>query len=227
MEQTPVERALTLLGLAGSEPGASHPARASIGERDRRLLDLREALFGEELQGTAACPRCGEWLEVAFRTEDARVAPAERPGRDGLLLEVGGHEIRCRLPNSADLLEIGDAGPRGRHALLQRCIEEVRCGGDPIEGGQLPEELVSAAAEAMAEADPQAVAEVLLTCPGCDHRWPVAFDIASYLWTEIEAWAQRLVHDVHSLATAYGWSERDILALSAWRRARYLELAGS
>ena len=33
-----------------------------------------------------------------------------------------------------------------------------------------------------------------------------------------------LIDDVHRLAAAYGWSERDILALGPQRRAAYLEL---
>ncbi len=53
------------------------------------------------------------------------------------------------------------------------------------------------------------------------------FDILSYLWTEIEDWAQRLLVDVHTLAVSYGWSERDILALSPRRRRMYLELLGA
>jgi hypothetical protein len=32
------------------------------------------------------------------------------------------------------------------------------------------------------------------------------------------------LHQVHELATAYSWTEETVLALSAARRARYLEL---
>jgi hypothetical protein len=49
-------------------------------------------------------------------------------------------------------------------------------------------------------------------------------DIASYLWSEIHAWAGRMLRDVHALAAAYGWREADILAMSPWRRQAYLEM---
>jgi hypothetical protein len=52
------------------------------------------------------------------------------------------------------------------------------------------------------------------------------FDIVPYLWTEINAWAMRLLREIHSLATAYGWREADILAMSAVRRHWYLEMIG-
>ncbi|HUD55174.1 MAG TPA: hypothetical protein VMR02_08095 [Terracidiphilus sp.] len=42
--------------------------------------------------------------------------------------------------------------------------------------------------------------------------------------TQIEARARRLLYEVHTLAAAYGWSEREILSLSAPRRALYLEM---
>jgi hypothetical protein len=55
----------------------------------------------------------------------------------------------------------------------------------------------------------------------------MVFDVVSYLWGEIEDWAERLLRDVHSLAAAYGWSERDIVGMSALRRRLYLELANA
>jgi hypothetical protein len=44
------------------------------------------------------------------------------------------------------------------------------------------------------------------------------------LWAEIEVRAKRLLLEVHLLATAYGWSEAEILSLNAQRREFYLEM---
>jgi hypothetical protein len=76
----------------------------------------------------------------------------------------------------------------------------------------------------MAELDPQSDVELSLSCPNCGHAWRAPLDIASYFWSEVEAWAQRLLLEVHQLARGYGWSERDILAMSARRRRAYLEM---
>jgi hypothetical protein len=83
---------------------------------------------------------------------------------------------------------------------------------------------VAAVAEAMGRADPQAAAEIALTCPACAHRWTVAFDAGAFLWAEIQAWAQQILRDVHTLAAAYGWNEAEILALPPARRRAYLDL---
>jgi hypothetical protein len=55
----------------------------------------------------------------------------------------------------------------------------------------------------------------------------VLFDAGSFFWSELGAWARRLLHEIHSLARAYGWSESEILTLSPARRQAYLELIGS
>jgi hypothetical protein len=78
----------------------------------------------------------------------------------------------------------------------------------------------------MAKADPLADIQLALSCPFCGLGWKAAFDIVSFLWREIESLAGRLLRDVHTLAFAYGWHERDILALSPMRRQFYLALIG-
>jgi len=60
-------------------------------------------------------------------------------------------------------------------------------------------------------------------CPGAD-RFDAGFDIGSFLWAELDAWAARILGEVHELASVYGWSEHDILEMSAVRRQAYLHL---
>ena len=66
----------------------------------------------------------------------------------------------------------------------------------------------------------------MTTCPACGHDASITFDVVSYLWNEIDEWAKRVLVEVHVLAAAYGWSERDVLALSPRRRRLYLEMQG-
>jgi hypothetical protein len=90
---------------------------------------------------------------------------------------------------------------------------------------ELPDNVVDALAERMTAADPQAGVQLAVECPACGHSWEADFDIVSFFWSELNAWAQRTLYDVHTLARAYGWREGDILAMSAWRRQCYLEMA--
>jgi hypothetical protein len=158
-------------------------------------------------------------------------SPYKGEGREGvetLSLVHNGYQVRFRLPNSLDLVAIAGNGDvdATRQGLLERCLLTVHHDGAETAVDRLPAEVLDAVVGCMAEADPQADVQLDLTCPECEHRWQAAFDIVTYFWTEINAWAHRILREVHTLASAYGWREADILAMSAWRRAYYLELVG-
>jgi hypothetical protein len=65
---------------------------------------------------------------------------------------------------------------------------------------------------------------MILCCSSCKRELQAELDIVSFFWTEINSWAMRMLREIHSLASTYGWTESDILAMSAARRQVYLEL---
>ena len=89
----------------------------------------------------------------------------------------------------------------------------------------LSEDVMEAIASRLAAADPLAEVLIDLSCLACRHQWQVLLDIERFLWTKISVLARRLLQEVHALASAYGWTEREILALSPARRQSYLEMA--
>lgn len=209
---TLAERAVELLA-AGGHPAS--PDEVPVGERDALLAELRERIFGPTLEAVASCPSCGELVEAGFAAAELRAEHTGSPG-GALELEVEGTPVRVRLPTAADLVVVADAPDRdaGRALLLDCCLIDGKA-------GPLVEDAVSAA---LAEADPGAWIELALSCPGCGEGWSAPFDIVSFLWAEVEARARELVGEVHALASAYGWREEEVLALSAERREAYLEL---
>jgi hypothetical protein len=223
LQEGPVERGLTLLALASpDDPGTL--AALSIGERNRQLLALREALFGDRISALASCPRCGEALELELT---ARQLLAAAPTTDALAFASDGGEVRLRLPDSRDLLAAAQAPPeRAAAVLLERCLVSAHAAGAPVAADGLPEQLVDEAGRRLAEADPQADVRFALTCPACAHAWSAPFDVVQYLWAEVDAWAGRTLADVHALACAYGWTESEILRLSPARRESYLRMVG-
>jgi hypothetical protein len=143
-------------------------------------------------------------------------------------MPIHDYEVRFRLPDSSDLTAISacEEVAAAKQLLLARCLLEVRLDGQGQTVDQLPETILEAVSEHLAEADPQANVQLDLTCPTCAHTWSAAFDIVSYLWQEIDSWAQHILRAIHSLACAYGWREADILNLSARRRQFYLQMIG-
>ena len=221
--ESPARRALALLALASEVP-ADELAELTVGRRDAELLRLRECLFGPRVVSTTACPACGERVELDFDVSDVRVP--QEPPLGPLALEVDGFTLMVRLPTAGDLAAAAEArGVDGaRRSLLERCVVEAHESGEPRAAVGLPDAIVRTLGARLAEADPQAEVRLSLVCPECAHEWEALFDIALFLWRELEAWAERMLREVHALALAYGWREADVLALSAWRRRHYLRL---
>lgn len=244
LRQTPLERALTILGAARPDAPPDVLAALDVGRRDALLLELRERTFGTRLTSVVACSQCGERLEFSFGTDDIRVAPVDDASARQLSME--GYEVCFRPPDSRDLaaaalagadasdaadaldaLDPADTPDAQRTAMIARCVIDARRGGEPVPAQSLPAHVVDALEEGMRRAALQADVSIGIACPCCGHEWQAAFDIVSYFWSEIEACARRLLRDVHVLARAYGWHEREILAMSAARRQCYLDMVGA
>ena len=226
--QSPVQQALTLLAAACPETPLDALAQWSIGQRDARLLALREWAFGPQLVGLATCPGCNGAVELTLNVADILMEPTGEPA-EALSLKARDSEVRFRLPNSLDLAAIDgcEEAATARHLLLERCLLAVGDSGGERPPEPLPADIVEAIAERMARADPQADVQLALACPACGRQWQAAFDIVSFFWSEIDAWARRILRDVHILASAHGWREADILAMSPWRRQAYLDMVST
>jgi hypothetical protein len=217
----PVDRTLAL--AAAVDPDAASPealAELPLGQRDTRLLELHERLVGRLLEATATCPGCGSEAEFSVDADAllgrAAHSPAPRP------LEFGSWVVEWRSPDSQDVEAAARAGdaPSAERVLLERCVAVTR---GP--GGELPADVREAVTQAMLEADPLAEVLVDIVCPDCEVAFVADVDLGSFVWAELRVRALGLLHDVAALARAYGWSEVEVLALSARRREAYLELS--
>lgn len=225
LAQPPAQRALTLLAAACPDTPPDALTKLSIGQRDARLLTLREWTFGSKLVSLAICPGCGERLELTFNVADIRTTAEAEPA-EALSMSVSDYEVRFRMPNSLDLDAIAESEdvPAARHLLFERCILTAHHNGEERSADQLPADVIDAVVARMGQADPQADVQLALSCPVCGHQWQVTFDVVSFFWSEINVWASRILNEVHTLASAYGWRDADILAMSPWRRQLYLQM---
>lgn len=228
LRQRPIDRALGLLELVYPEQSAEALAELSIGERDARLLRVRELFFGPNIACTTRCPQCAERLEWESDVAELYVHEGKAP-TDVFTVEADAYRLKFRLPNSRDLVSQNrgtDERHDRRNQLLEHCLLEASTSDGELLGiAQLPESALHAMVQAMERADPQANLLISLACPACGHRWEGLFDVVSFLWAEVNNWAERTLRAVHILARAYGWREVDILAMSPTRRRIYLEMA--
>ncbi len=113
----------------------------------------------------------------------------------------------------------------GEQAAAQRLLASCCCGSEPA--ADWTEEDMEIIGERLSQADP--LAEILLhfDCPACSASFDESLDLGGFVWAEIENRAKRIFQDVHALASAYGWRESEILALSPARRCAYVEMVQS
>ncbi len=224
MNESILQKSLHLLSWTYPELDTREIALWSIGQRDARLLELREALFGKSLDNQVNCPDCNETSEWTMLTKDLKVQPSHN--NTPIKIDLVHHEEQLcfRLPNSEDILYLMAQNPAvsGTDELIKMCIIDSNL--PAWKDDQIPDDLKDAIMSEMEKADPQANIELQLNCPECNHQWLVQFDIMSYLWGEINHWAYRIIQDVGLLAYHFGWSEKDILAMPPFRRELYLQM---
>ena len=192
-----LDRPLVLLWAAGQ--GGSELADLALAERDRALLALRRAMFGDAMACVTDCPACGERLEMAV----SATALADA-------LPVCADDEPMRPLTSRDVA-LAAASDEPERVLIERA-------GAAGEG-------FAAALERLQSLQEAAELRFSLTCAACGEAWSEVLDVAAYLWAEVEAAAHRLLGEVAEIAAALGWSEREILALSPIRRRAYLQIA--
>jgi len=205
----PLRQALELLAQAAPERSLDEWAELPYGQFCRGLFQLRALMFGPVMPGVVSCPRCGERLEFSFECRLVENGPAAPTGP--VRFDFQERAVEMRLPAAADLLEA-----RSADELFSCCTTGA------VEPNQA---LIRAASECVTDADPLSETVLDLVCAACGHPWQAFLDIAGYLRSEIAHEARRLLGEVHTLASAYGWPEDAILALSPPRRGAYLELA--
>ena len=228
-----LQQGLIMLAATNPDIALHEVAKLTIGERDRRLLDLRERLFGSNLVNVVACPNCNVRVEWNNRIADV-LAPAQEQARqtaqgNSFKFEKDSYSIRFRLPTSLDVVSVSDDVnlENAAYNLCTRCVLSAEYDGEDCPVEVIPASVIELIGEQMELLDPQAEIRMDLICPDCAHSWEVLFDIASFLWTEFNDWAERTLHTIHRLARAYGWSEQDILKLSPLRRRLYLGMVGA
>ncbi len=221
-----VQRAVHVLACVHPEQTLDELARWSIGKRDALLFNLHEYLFGPRFIGITRCQDCGQQVEFDFLSKEMFPATGDNKEAE-VLFETEGYAVRFRFPTSMDLMAVQDVGTteQMRNQLFERCLLDMKHRGIETPLDKMPDHVVNAVIEQMEKTDSFADVQLTLSCPSCTKQWRALFDIVSFLWSEINAWARQVLLEVHLLAKAYGWGETEILAMSPHRRKIYLEMA--
>jgi hypothetical protein len=210
--RSPLDRGVLAVASAGVP--AAQAADLPLGEQNRVLAQLYCAHFGGTLDGFTECAACAEKLEFHFDVRQVAESPAPAARE---WVAVG--RWKFELPSSravAMAVSAGEPAQAGQR-LLALCLRE------PLESepGWSDEDMEAIEAR-LAEADALAEIRIGFACPQCGHGFEEALDLESFLWSEIVESARQLLDDIHLLASAYGWTEPEVLAMSPLRRSAYV-----
>lgn len=222
-----------------------------IGTRIARLLRVVALTTEEEtLPVVLSCPqpRCRSRFEVMLPLTEILEESGGAAGLEGSLCFTGrrGEELRFRLPTGRDqvawrgrtyqtrdeaALHIArcllvpsdrDPGALGAHSPAPRGSTEAST-SEGVEPPLHPDD-VSRISSLLQAADPLVGFSVRTSCPHCDHEAEIAVDLEHAALQRLADERRSLLRSVHLLASHYGWTEAEILAIPPRRRAEYLRI---
>jgi hypothetical protein len=196
-----------------------------VGRCDTLLLALQVGTFGSPVSGVSSCPGCGADVDVDVDLAAvlACLPAVETEYPEEYVFDHNDYTVRYRLPTTTDLLAaVDDDDPAAQ--ISARCVSSIEQRGTVIALGNAPADVLADIAEHMAAADPAADIRLLVSCPDCAADWSARLDISAIFHADLTAAAWEILNEIDVLASRYGWSEHQILALSPTRRRTYLEL---
>jgi hypothetical protein len=225
---SPCRRSLLLLSAVCPEE-SELLAHLPLGSLTGRLLRVRAALFGPALTCLTNCRSCSGTIETTFGVEELLSYERSATSEQGALhsLTYGDCILEFRLPTAKDLITLEAGKIHGPLALADRLISKSMHNGESIPIQELTPGAIEAIEAQITELDPLAHIELTLSCPDCGNTWHETLHVIDFLWLEIGNLAKSLLVEIARLASAFGWSEREILALTPERRRSYLELLGA
>ncbi|HUG24245.1 hypothetical protein [Piscinibacter sp.] len=181
-----------------------------------RLLALTDGRAQLALTASCASAACGEAFEF-----DLPLSALPDGAVDGEPIAVplgDGRSAALRRPTGDDLRRWRDAAPSSRREAVRSMLDALVVVGQVSTGDE------AHVAEAIAAMDPLVAFSVACRCPACGAANDVAVDLEALALKRLASRQRALLLEVHRFASAYGWTEAEVLAVPPARRARYLEL---
>ena len=185
----------------------------SLGDRLAALLALAGGFDGAPLRASMRCISCGEQLEALLPVSEL-LAYHEKAAAARVSVQLGEALVSLRVPTARDLARWGDG------VSLERMVRELVSDDNSLPE-PLPPDLLTSIERALAEVDPLVDFKLNTACPECGTSALYELDLQALALSRLRRERAELVANVHRLASAYHWSEAEILAVPPARRNLY------
>ena len=193
----------------------------SIKKRLQALIAVYVTGFGDELEIGVCCddPGCAEELELRLPLQSC----TDLDGDEHFVHQIDGHVLQVHLPTGVDQMSWLEL--RGHSSLFSSMaitlVDKVD-GEIPDANFRLSDEQLATLGSELESRDPLTALEIETRCVTCDKTVSAAVDLELNILKLLEKLQNQLIEQVHILASAYHWSERDIMQLGSVRRQKYL-----
>lgn len=216
------------------EPAAERLGAWTLDRRVRVLLTVARETQGDRLMWMARCPiqDCGHEMELELSVSQllSMPEPAERFSWSA----VPDCTLELRLPTGRDQMEwrgavATDAEVEGGGLALRLATALVSSvnGQPPSADWSLPHEWLPALDTTFREHDALVALELQVSCPWCGNDSVLEPDLEALALSRLAAEQKRVLEEIHQLASAYHWTEAEVLAVPQWRRSFYLARTNS
>lgn len=208
-----------LVDVPGTRVGPGTAWELAVPDRDRLLAAVYRRQYGERVECSVECQGCRESFDLEFdldrlTSELDRADPSAAVGPDGDGTYTIDDGRRFRLPNGEDQRSVVGLEPEEAvTAVLERCVVD---GDGPADRERIE--------SAMAAVGPTLDLDLEASCPDCGLVQPVRFAMHAHLLGLLASERVWLAHEVHAIASAYGWSLDEILGLTREDRHAYVRL---
>lgn len=210
-----------LLTRCGAEPRTRSWWEETVGSRIAALLRLVALTEGAgSFAVTLRCDEpCNAALEIDLPLADLQTA-AGADARFAVALPDGSHVV-VRPPLAVDQRTWRTRAYGSREDAIVAMLESLIVEGRIAAADRAA---VDAVAETLAEHDPLVAFTMSYVCPACGAGRDRQIDLERLAIDRLVAVRRTLVQDVHALASRYGWTEAEVLAVPPGRRALYRAL---
>ena len=188
----------------------------TVGARVAWLLELTVSEVGAQATTQVRCrnPACASLLEVELPLRGIAQTHYVNGSPESVTVRLGQRNVSLRIPTGLDqCLLVESSNVLEKHEFLRRLLPpDVECSAEELRRCE----------QALAEVDPFIDFRVRAMCSDCGEESVHDLDLQSLALSLLRRRQHTLLTAVHTLASAYHWSERDIVILPHWRRAFYL-----
>lgn len=195
--------------------GATDISGFSASDRDRLAAALYRDIYGDRIDATLRCRACESNFDIDFQLESLQkflYQEQAEANSDGVYQTPQGYVFR--LPTSDDEIEISGIPQSEAYAkLLEKILIDPTYQSLLAEPAIYRREVIGAVDDSLTRIAPIIDLEVAARCPECAIDQAVHFNLQCFFLERLLLDHRWLMHEIHMIANAYGWSLDSILTL--------------